>query len=90
MTPDIAPMVSQLKVTGLPPSSQSSVIRHPLLQTIEGTVQVFTAVHRSFFHQRHGAGSAHCRAGQVGADCAVSEGAAFTRGQINPCSLAKI
>jgi cob(I)alamin adenosyltransferase len=49
MTPDIAPMVSQLKVTGLPPSSQSSVIRHPLLQTIEGTVQVFTAVHRSFF-----------------------------------------
>lgn len=46
---DIAPMVSQLKVTGLPPSSQSSVIRHPLLQTIEGTIQVFTAVHRSFF-----------------------------------------
>jgi cob(I)alamin adenosyltransferase len=25
------------------------VIRHPLLQTIEGTLQVFTAVHRSFF-----------------------------------------
>lgn len=49
MTLDIAPMVSQLKVTGLPPSSQSSVIRHPLLQTIEGTIQVFTAVHRSFF-----------------------------------------
>ena len=49
MTPDIAPMVSQLKVTGLPPAPQSSVIRHPLLQTIEGTLQVFTAVHRSFF-----------------------------------------
>ena len=49
MTPDIAPMVSQLKVTGLPPSPQSSVIRHPLLQTIEGTIQVFTSVHRSFF-----------------------------------------
>jgi cob(I)alamin adenosyltransferase len=46
---DIAPMVSQLKVTGLPASTASSVIRHPLLQTIEGTVQVFTAVHRSFF-----------------------------------------
>ena len=49
MTLDIAPMVSQLKVTGLSSSPQSSVIRHPLLQTIEGTIQVFTAVHRSFF-----------------------------------------
>ena len=49
MTLDIAPMVSQLKVTGLPPAAQSSVIRHPLLQTVEGTIQVFTSVHRSFF-----------------------------------------
>jgi cob(I)alamin adenosyltransferase len=49
MTLNIAPMVSQLNVTGIPVSPPSSVIRHPLLQTIEGTVQVFTAVHRSFF-----------------------------------------
>jgi cob(I)alamin adenosyltransferase len=49
MTLDSAPMVSQLKVAGLSASPQSSVIRHPLLQTIEGTLQVFTAVHRSFF-----------------------------------------
>lgn len=41
-------MVSQLKVTGLSPSS-SPVLRHPLLQTIEGTVQVYTSVHRNFF-----------------------------------------
>lgn len=42
-------MVSQLKVTGFPSVSPSSVVRHPLLQTIEGTVQVFTSVHRNFF-----------------------------------------
>jgi cob(I)alamin adenosyltransferase len=42
-------MVSQLHVTGLPNSAQGAIARHPLLQTIEGTVQVFTAVHRSFF-----------------------------------------
>jgi cob(I)alamin adenosyltransferase len=41
-------MVSQLKVTGFTPPP-SSIIRHPLLQTIEGTVQVFTSAHRSFF-----------------------------------------
>jgi cob(I)alamin adenosyltransferase len=41
-------MVSQLKVTGFT-SSPSSLVRHPLLQTVEGTVQVFTSVHRSFF-----------------------------------------
>ncbi len=40
-------MVSQLKVTGFTPPP--SIVRHPLLQTIEGTVQVFTSVHRSFF-----------------------------------------
>lgn len=41
-------MVSQLKVTGLAPSSPT-VLRHPLLQTIEGTVQVYTSVYRNFF-----------------------------------------
>jgi cob(I)alamin adenosyltransferase len=41
-------MVSQLKVTGFSPSSPT-VLRHPLLQAIEGTVQVYTSVHRSFF-----------------------------------------
>jgi cob(I)alamin adenosyltransferase len=41
-------MVSQLKVTGFSPSSPA-LLRHPLLQTVEGTVQVFTSVHRSFF-----------------------------------------
>ncbi|WOD38615.1 P-loop NTPase family protein [Nodosilinea sp. E11] len=40
-------MVSQLKPVAL--TSPSSIARHPLLQTVEGTVQVFTAVHRSFF-----------------------------------------
>ncbi len=38
-------MLSQLKPLALTPS----IVRHPLLQTVEGTVQVFTAVHRSFF-----------------------------------------
>ncbi|NJL45295.1 MAG: P-loop NTPase family protein [Leptolyngbyaceae cyanobacterium SM2_3_12] len=42
-------MVSQIKVSGPLPSPLSSIVRHPLLQTIEGTVQVFTSVHRSFF-----------------------------------------
>lgn len=41
-------MVSQLKPLSLPLPS-SSIVRHPLLQTVEGTVQVFTAVHRNFF-----------------------------------------
>lgn len=41
-------MVSQLKVTGFSPSAPS-LVRHPLLQTVEGTIQVFTSVHRSFF-----------------------------------------
>jgi cob(I)alamin adenosyltransferase len=40
-------MVSQLKALTL--ASPSPIVRHPLLQTVEGTVQVFTAVHRSFF-----------------------------------------
>ncbi|QQE66003.1 cob(I)yrinic acid a c-diamide adenosyltransferase [Leptolyngbya sp. BL0902] len=35
-------------MTGFVPSSPA-VLRHPLLQTIEGTVQVYTSVHRSFF-----------------------------------------
>lgn len=41
-------MVSQLKAS-IAPTSKSSIVRHPLLQTIEGTVQVFTSSHRSFF-----------------------------------------
>ncbi|HSM83126.1 MAG TPA: P-loop NTPase family protein [Nodosilinea sp.] len=41
-------MVSQLKPFTLV-STPTSIVRHPLLQTVEGTVQVFTAVHRSFF-----------------------------------------
>lgn len=41
-------MVSQIKPLPLP-SPSSSLVRHPLLQTVEGTIQVFTAVHRSFF-----------------------------------------
>jgi cob(I)alamin adenosyltransferase len=40
-------MLSQLKPLAL--ASPSSIVRHPLLQTVEGTVQVFTALHRSFF-----------------------------------------
>jgi len=35
-----------------PPESSSSsakILRHPFLQAIEGTIQVFTSVHRSFF-----------------------------------------
>lgn len=42
-------MVSQLKVSRLSTAQRSSVVRHPLLQTIEGTIQVFTSPHRSFF-----------------------------------------
>lgn len=42
-------MVSQLKVSSFPQPPKSSVVRHPLLQTVEGTVQVFTSAHRSFF-----------------------------------------
>ncbi|TVQ10887.1 MAG: P-loop NTPase family protein [Leptolyngbya sp. DLM2.Bin27] len=41
-------MVSQLKPLPFS-SSATSIVRHPLLQTVEGTVQVFTAVHRNFF-----------------------------------------
>ncbi|HEY9879051.1 MAG TPA: P-loop NTPase family protein [Leptolyngbyaceae cyanobacterium] len=41
-------MVSQLKTSVASPP-KSSIVRHPLLQTIEGTVQVFTSTHRSFF-----------------------------------------
>lgn len=41
-------MVSQLKPLPLA-TSHPSIARHPLLQTVEGTVQVFTAVHRNFF-----------------------------------------
>lgn len=41
-------MVSQIKPLSLP-SPVSAIVRHPLLQTVEGTVQVFTAVHRNFF-----------------------------------------
>ncbi|MBE9136269.1 P-loop NTPase family protein [Nodosilinea sp. LEGE 07088] len=40
-------MVSQLKPLSL--SSGPTIVRHPLLQTVEGTVQVFTALHRNFF-----------------------------------------
>ncbi|MEO0757159.1 MAG: cob(I)yrinic acid a,c-diamide adenosyltransferase [Cyanobacteria bacterium J06648_16] len=51
-------MVSQLKAvqTSIQPAAQAEpasrsakVLRHPFLQAIEGTVQVFTSVHRSFF-----------------------------------------
>ncbi len=54
-------MVSQLKAvqtstlpgTPEPPARSASgsakILRHPFLQAIEGTVQVFTSVHRSFF-----------------------------------------
>lgn len=41
-------MVSQLQVPSLHPT-QATVVRHPLLQTLEGSVQVFTSVHRNFF-----------------------------------------
>ncbi|PSN18736.1 cob(I)yrinic acid a c-diamide adenosyltransferase [filamentous cyanobacterium CCP5] len=42
-------MVSQLKVDATAPIERSSLIRHPLMQTIEGTIQVFTSPHRNFF-----------------------------------------
>lgn len=42
-------MVSQLKVDSIAPIERSSLIRHPLMQTIEGTIQVFTSPHRNFF-----------------------------------------
>ncbi|MFZ4640880.1 MAG: cob(I)yrinic acid a,c-diamide adenosyltransferase [Nodosilinea sp.] len=41
-------MVSQLQVPSLH-STPATVVRHPLLQTIEGSVQVFTSAHRNFF-----------------------------------------
>ncbi|NEP18095.1 MAG: P-loop NTPase family protein [Leptolyngbya sp. SIO4C1] len=49
-------MVSQLSAVNVSPASPSvspsgsaKVLRHPFLQAIEGTVQVFTSPHRSFF-----------------------------------------
>ncbi|ASC69607.1 Cob(I)yrinic acid a,c-diamide adenosyltransferase [Halomicronema hongdechloris C2206] len=42
-------MVSQLTISDAGSGQSSSVVRHPLLQTVAGTVQVFTAAHRSFF-----------------------------------------
>lgn len=45
-------MVSQLKVDNIAhiaTAKSTSVVRHPLMQTIEGTIQVFTSPHRSFF-----------------------------------------
>lgn len=45
-------MVSQLKATDRSADSAvipTGIVRHPLLQTVEGTVQVFTAQHRNFF-----------------------------------------
>jgi len=46
LPPVCPPMVSQLKPLSLP---LPAIVRHPLLQTVEGTVQVFTALHRNFF-----------------------------------------
>lgn len=40
-------MVSQLRT--LPGSPKASPFRHPLLRAIEGTVQIFTSPHRTFF-----------------------------------------
>lgn len=43
-------MISQLKaVKDSTTHRPAKVLRHPFLQAIEGTVQVFTSVHRSFF-----------------------------------------
>ncbi|MBD0266944.1 MAG: P-loop NTPase family protein [Cyanobacteria bacterium Co-bin8] len=42
-------MVSQLTTSSLTAIPKPSIVRHPLLQTVEGTVQVFTSAHRSFF-----------------------------------------
>ena len=43
-------MVSQLRVSRSQPQGQSSRLKsHPWLHAIEGTVQVFTSPHRSFF-----------------------------------------
>lgn len=42
-------MVSQLKISSAPTSKRSNLVRHPLLQTVAGTVQVFTSPYRSFF-----------------------------------------
>jgi len=42
-------MVSQLTISDAGSRQPSSVVRHPLLQTVAGTIQVFTAAHRSFF-----------------------------------------
>ena len=46
------PAVSQLRAvpeTPLPNSLPREVRRHPLLRAIEGTVQIFTSQHRTFF-----------------------------------------
>ncbi len=45
-------MVQQLKAHQSLPCPRpigAKVLRHPLLQSLEGTLQVFTSVHRSFF-----------------------------------------
>ncbi|MBE9077401.1 P-loop NTPase family protein [Romeria aff. gracilis LEGE 07310] len=42
-------MVSQLRALSGASSPPTKIRRHPLLHTIEGTVQVFTSPHRSFF-----------------------------------------
>jgi cob(I)alamin adenosyltransferase len=43
-------MVSQLKAVKTPSTQRSAtILRHPFLNAIEGTLQVFTSVHRSFF-----------------------------------------
>ena len=41
-------MVSQLKTDSAIAPKRKILVRHPLLQTVEGTVQVFTSPHRSF------------------------------------------
>ncbi len=44
-------MVSQVRVSPSPssPSHSARLLAHPLLHTVEGTVQVFTSAHRTFF-----------------------------------------
>jgi cob(I)alamin adenosyltransferase len=43
-------MVSQLKaVKSISNQRSATILRHPFLNAIEGTLQVFTSVHRSFF-----------------------------------------
>lgn len=42
-------MVSQLRTLSVGTAPLPTVRRHPMLSTIEGTVQVFTSQHRTFF-----------------------------------------